>query len=652
MLKGELFLFFMKITCKIKKNVVSLQTFLDKYYMHMKRALFLLLLTLTATVCSHADTFIHKTPSYDLHFRITNDSFEPYTVELYSTRIEKQQGGVNIVIPESINFGAATYCVTSISNKAFNYNAGYVTSVVIPYTITSIEERTFSRCHNLASIAIPNSITSIGPYAFHGTCWYNKLPDGAIYINNLLYAYKGEMSPNTSIKVKEGTTKILEGTFQNCKNLTAIALPQSLTTIGKDAFNGCSSLTSVVVPKNIKRIENGCFSNCTSLAFVLLPKGLFFIGGDAFSNCTSLTSITIPGTVQSIGGEAAHEYAFKQIGDSILHIRHKRVAGSAFRNCTSLASVTISKGVRRIENNAFEGCTALNSIRIPNSVFTIGAEAFKDCNALTDIQFGDSLRYVGYKAFHTTPWYKNLPDGEVYIGKTLYAYKGEMLTPTAIKIQDSTITITKGAFTDCNKLTNIRFPNTLETIEDSAFYGCSALSTILLPNSLQEVGWEAFKNCSSLDSIRLPDSLTNVGWEAFHGTPWYEKQTDGVVYINDIAYSYKGSMQENTSVELRDGTKSIAAGAFLCESNLSAITIPQSMQDINCFAFYRCKSLTSITCMAAIPPVCEALVFEEVPNMFIVQTCLYVPNNAIEEYKQDVDWRKFTQIKGIMQETE
>lgn len=635
----------------------------------MKRFSLFLLLTLTVSVYSYANTFTHETPSYNLHFHITNDSFDPYTVELDSVQclLTDEPIDIEVDIPESVPYQQETYFVTTISAKAFKNNTNHITSVLLPCSIHTIEEETFSSCHNLASIAIPNSITSIGKHAFHGTNWYNKLPNGAIYINNILYTYKGNMLPNTAIKVKEGTTQIVDAAFQDCKNLTGIALPQSLLTIGKCAFKGCSSLTSVAVPKNIRRIEDECFANCTALAFVLLPKGLFYIGNEAFSNCKSLTSITIPHTVNTIGGAASYEYAWRPTNDNTFYIRYKRVAGSVFKNCTSLVSVTIPEGVRRIDNNAFEGCTALRTIRIPNSVYAIGEAAFKDCNALTDIQFGDSLRYVGYKAFHTTPWYENLPDGEVYIGKTLYAYKGKMKTSTSITIQDHIISITKGAFAGCTKLTDIRFPNTIRTIEDSAFYGCWALSTIMFPNSLHEIGWMAFKDCHALDSICFSDSLTTVGWEAFQGTSWHQNQPNGVVYIHDIAYSYHGKMPRKSSVELKEGTRYIAPGAFLGQSNLCALTLPQTIQELDCFALYKCSSLDTITCLATIPPICGAKAFEEkivyknvstplmnvsVPHPRLKQICIYVPNNAVAEYKQDVDWRKFTQIKGIVQETE
>ena len=617
----------------------------------MKRFSLFLLLTLVTMACLHADDYVYKTFSYGLHFHLKHNSSNANIAELYSvkiyTKIAEREGRIDIIIPDSILVKGKTYYVTGISNKALNDNVSYVTTVVIPRTVTTIKKNTFSHCTNLTAIAIPNTITSIGKHAFHGTKWYNQLPDGAIYINNMLYAYKGKIPRHRTITIKEGTTKILEGAFQDCKTLTAISLPQSLKEIGKDAFNGCSSLKSIALPKNIERIASGCFANCTSLVSVSLPDGLLHICSDAFTNCTSLTSLVIPASVHTIGGEVTQKQSFHQAKDGTIYITHNRFTNPAFKNCSSLVSVTISEGVRCIDNNAFEGCTALRTIRIPNSVYSIGAEAFKDCNALTEIQFGDSLRYVGYKAFHTTPWYENLPDGEVYIGKTLYAYKGEMLTPTAIKIQDSTITIAKGAFAGYNQLTDIRFPNTLETIEDSAFYGCSALSTILLPNSLQEVGWEAFKNCSSLDSIRLSDSLTNVGWKAFHGTPRYDKQADdGVVYINDIAYSYKGSMPENTSAELREGTKFVAAGAFANQSNLTTIIIPQTLQKINSYAFYKCKSLNSITCMGTLPPLCEQLVFtgKMFPGDPIEQICIYVPENAVKKYKKNINWKRFTKI--------
>ena len=153
----------------------------------MKRFSLFLLLTLTATVFSHANTFIHETPSYNLHFHITNDSFEPYTVELDSVQclLTDEPMDIEVNIPESVPYQHETYFVTTISQKAFKNNIDHITSVLLPCSINTIEEETFSSCHNLASLTIPNSIKSIGKHAFHGTSWYNKLPDGAIYINNI-----------------------------------------------------------------------------------------------------------------------------------------------------------------------------------------------------------------------------------------------------------------------------------------------------------------------------------------------------------------------------------------------------------------------------------------------------------------------------------
>ena len=96
------------------------------------------------------------------------------------------------------------------------------TSLVIPYEIngkkiTSIEHDAFFYTL-LTSIIIPNSVTSIGEYAFD-TC-----------------------SSLTSINISNSITSIAPGVLSACSSLTSIDIPNSVTSIGNDAFRGCTNL--------------------------------------------------------------------------------------------------------------------------------------------------------------------------------------------------------------------------------------------------------------------------------------------------------------------------------------------------------------------------------------------------------------------------
>ncbi|GHU47528.1 hypothetical protein FACS1894120_5610 [Clostridia bacterium] len=127
-----------------------------------------------------------------------------------------------------------------------------MTSITIPYGVTSIGDGAFYDCSNLKSVTIPDSVTSIG-----------------------------------------------EGAFGYCENLTGITIPDSVTSIGYGAFEG-SGLTSVTIPDSVKSIGYRTFAHCESLKSVTIPDSVTSIGGEAFTYCESLTSITIPDSVISI----------------------------------------------------------------------------------------------------------------------------------------------------------------------------------------------------------------------------------------------------------------------------------------------------------------------------------------------------------------
>ncbi|MBO4840252.1 MAG: leucine-rich repeat protein [Bacteroidaceae bacterium] len=204
--------------------------------------------------------------------------------------------------------------------------------------------------------------------------------------------------------------------------------------------------------------------------------------------------------------------------------------------------------VTKIGKNVFCGGSVL-TVSIPESVTTIGEFAFYGCDALYSITIPESVIDIGEHAFTGTRWLENQPDGLVYAGKVAYKYKGTMPDNTTIDINEGTLAI--------------------------ADY--------------------AFKNCSGLTSISIPESIISIGNEAFEGTEWFESQPNGLVYAGKVAYKYKGTMPENTTIEVKEGTLAIADYAFSSCNNISSITLPEGLTTIGKSAFVSCEYLYSIT---------------------------------------------------------
>ena len=247
------------------------------------------------------------------------------------------------------------------------------------------------------------------------------------------------------------------------------------------------------------------------------------------------------------------------------------IGGYAFNNCSDLTSVSIPNSVTSIGNNAFQGCSGLTSINIPNSVTSIGSSAFYECTGLTSINIPNSVTSIESSAFYNC------------IGLT------------SINIPNSVTSIGSTAFSGCTSLTSVTIPNSVTSIGYRAFDECTGLTSINIPNSVTSIESSAFSGCIGLTSINIPNSVTSIGSGAFYGTAWYNSQPDGLIYVNKIAYSYKGTMSENTRISIREGTTSISDQAFYDCSGLASITIPNSVTSIGDRAFSGCSGLTSVT---------------------------------------------------------
>ena len=246
----------------------------------------------------------------------------------------------------------------------------------------------------------------------------------------------------------------------------------------------------------------------------------------------------------------------------------------------NIKTVIIEDGVTYIGSYAFYGCTGLTSVTIPDSVTSIGSNSFYGCTGLTSITIPDSLANIEGDAFNNTAWYNNQPDGMVYAGRVAYKYKGTMPDNTSIIIRDGTKRIAGYAFRDCTGLTSVTIPDSVTSIGGYAFYECTGLTSVTIGNSVTIIGYSAFGECTGLTSVTIPDSVTSIGGYAFEGTTWANNQPDGVVYAGRVAYGYKGTMPDNTSIIIRDGTKGIAGSAFERCNGLRSVIIPDSVTSI------------------------------------------------------------------------
>ena len=416
--------------------------------------------------------------------------------------------------PTIVDTDAGGFCIKD--NELVNMRPTYaIGEITIPDSVTSIGDYAFCSCENLTSITIPGSVTSIGNYA-----------------------------------------------FERCESLTSVIIPDSVTSIGSSAFFDCVSLKSIEVSGNNKNYTSldGVLFNKDKTELITYPAGktdseyvipnsVTSIGYSAFENCTSLTSVTIPNDVTSIGY-------------------------GVFQGCTSLTSVTIPNSVTSIDSSAFSSCTSLIGITIPNSVTSIGYGVFQDCTSLSSVTIPNSATSIGDSAFYNTAYYNdesNWDNGVLYISDCLIDTNYNFDSTTDYIIKDGTRIIADYALSHCDNLTSVTIPNSVTSIGDSAFY-----------------------DCTSLTSVTIGNSVTSIGSSAFYNTAYYNDKYNwdkGVLYLSNCLIDTNDDFDSTTDYTIKDGTRFIADSVFSNCDNLISITIPNSVKSLGDNAFGSVKKV-------------------------------------------------------------
>lgn len=203
---------------------------------------------------------------------------------------------------------------------------------------------------------------------------------------------------------------------------------------------------------------------------------------------------------------------------------------------------------------------------------------------IKEITVPDTLTYFRKHNFITTAWYKNQPDGIVYLGNIAIDIKGE-LADGILLIKEGTRVIAGSAFSGEEAITEVILPSTLEVICSDAFTDCDNLEKINIPDSVQEIGSCAFESCKKLKTIETNNTKAFIQGSSLYGTQWLADQKGDQISLcgNLLFYTKEDSAGEDVFIE--EGTGRISSFAFeLCE-NMGVIHIPESCTDIDEWAF-------------------------------------------------------------------
>ena len=431
---------------------------------------------------------------------------------------------------------------TRIPDGAFKDTKINSNTIEIPETVTSIGSYAFANTPICGSLIIPNSVTEIKEGAFENCRNLNslKLPSNLKRIESLVFKSCGFSG---SLTIPNSVTEIGHHTFYGCNNFTKeLILSENLGKIGSYAFAGCSGFSkgNLTIPNSVTVIGIGAFSDCSSFNGKLtLPENLTKIGKEVFKNCKCLSGdLTIPNSVTEIGE-------------------------GAFYDCKGFnGKLSLPCNLSKIGNNAFYGCENLSgSLTIPETVKEIGILAFCNCTGFTgDFVLPSALESIGINAFGYTQEknklvFQSLPKGMRYSYSFCNMKKCVNLSDASYVADDATVDLDEASYsrTMSNTWGTLMLPYkiTLTGNEPYSLYKIETLTgnELMLsrlegsvaagtPCIVKRNGTEAELTFGANDAeLNMAIATTTVGGMTFRGTYWTEEVNSGYVISKDCFWN-------------------------------------------------------------------------------------------------------------------
>ena len=547
-----------------------------------------------------------------------------------------------------------------------------ITSIDLPSTVTKIANHAFYRNTALTSAKLGSSVTTIGESAFYGAENLKNLEMGNAIESIGQYCFFG--SGLESISLPNSVTTVGVGALA-CSSLKSVTLPNSVTTIGQYALANNTGLTSVTFGNGCKTLPTAILSGCSALTSISIPEGVTTISDQVFANCTALESISIPGSVTQVGTAVYNEVtllpfynctALKSVrfedgastlylgttfydltssleGDGLFYgcpleevylgrniaydnigsdypfsIYPRHYGYSAFYNQPKLAKVTIGAGCTELTDYLFYQNEAITLMDLPN-VKKIGNSTFEGCSKLTTLNLGSAIETIGKRAFYND---QNI---------------------TKLTFPDATTTIGNYAFYNCNSITEVTVGSGMKSIGGYAFYGCKSFTALILPDAFTTMGTAAFEGCTKLTVAKLGTSLTKMPAKAFKDCPSLAEMVVLPKSLNSLGDESFSGCISLPNIEIDGDITYVGKQAFQNCTGLQWVSLSEKITSLGENSFNGCTGVKFVKSYAKIPP--EGSV--NFPELVLQNGTLFVPEVAVEAYKNSPTWKTWLNIRGF-----
>ena len=645
-----------------------------------KRTLLVLMALLGTITASAYNFFAENAQGQILYYKITSST----TVEITNSNTFDgmcYNGYGDVFIPSTVERNGNTYTVTGIGEQCFSQSD--ITSISLPNTIITIGDYAFDRCYELTSLNIPENVTTLGKRIISGTAYSSNCPNLQRLYYNARYA-DGDWEKGTNpmlggkdtyfgpFDIPNGCEIVFGENVEHIPNyflcnsqIETIYIPSSVTSIGKYAFYDCwSNLTTVTISSNVTTIGIYAFAGCSKIlsviSFMPTPPA---IEPDNFPSRTEATLYIPTGCLPNyVTVDCWKE--FKEIKEpSRIYFEDSNVEAICVQNWDTNGDGCLDSFEAASVTNlgtVFQGkkqITKFNELQYFTSLSNIPDNAFQGCTGLTEITLPTSVRTLGSSAFMGCSHLASITNlnNISKIGESAFANCTGFTNITVYAA-----TIMSNAFQGCTGLTTLNVSAT--TVAGDAFQGCTNLATVSFnANSVES---NTFDGCTHLTSVTLGSKVTDIKEGAFRNcTALTTINIPGTVIT--ISGGFEGCTSLST-VTLNSGTKYIVNSVFQGCSSLRSITlpngllyigesvfegtglteinIPSSVTSIQSRAFYGCDNMTKVTVNWTTPLVVPADAFPNRANQWLI-----VPQGTKESYQAADVWKDF---KWIFQDGE